>query len=262
MKRLVPFVLMSFIANAGTDLAPYFKGLNGTFVLYNSATRTYIRYNEARAAQRFSPCSTYKIPNSLIALETGVVPDAEFVIPYDANRDPRQPGWPSEWPRDHTLRSAFQFSVVWYYQEVARRIGMERMTRFVRQFQYGNQDVSAAIDRFWLGSSMRISADEQVAFLESFRHQRLNISTRTTDIVKEIMVADRGPGWVLRAKTGACRDDRAEGVVWYVGIIEKQDNTFYFAMNLGGPDLSALTPLRIAKAREILAALDVLGATK
>src|SRR5512140_3209000 len=78
---------------AERDLAPYFQGLKGTFVLYNSAKGTYTRYNPRRAAERLTPCSTYKIPNSLIGLETGVVRDAAFVIPYDAKRDPQQPGW-------------------------------------------------------------------------------------------------------------------------------------------------------------------------
>ncbi|HEY2017716.1 MAG TPA: penicillin-binding transpeptidase domain-containing protein, partial [Bryobacteraceae bacterium] len=193
---------------AEPDLSPYFKGLKGTFVLYDSQKRTYVRYNRQRAAERLSPCSTFKIPNSLIGVETGVVADADFVIPYDSKRDPRQPDWNPEWPRDHDLRSAFRFSVVWYYQEVARRIGAERMSRFIHQFTYGNQDTSGGIDHFWLGSTLLISADEQVAFLQRLSEQRLGLSARTTDVVKGIMLADEGPGWRLRAKTGACRGDR------------------------------------------------------
>ncbi len=261
MKRIVLLTLMASIAGADEpDLSLYFKGLNGTFVLYDAGTHRYTRYNPKRAAERFAPCSTYKIPNSLIGLETGVVTDAAFAIPYDPVRDPRQPDWPTEWPHDQTLRSAFRFSVVWYYQEVARRIGAERMTRFVHQFEYGNEDLSGGIDRFWLGNSLRISADEQVAFLQRMNEQRLKLSARTTEIVKDIMVADQGPGWVLRAKTGACRGSEPEGVVWYVGFVERTGDTFYFALNLGGTDLATMTPLRISKAREILTALHVLDA--
>jgi beta-lactamase class D len=247
---------------ADRDLAPYFLGLKGTFVLYDSAKRSYVRYNPARAGERLSPCSTYKIPNSLIGLETGVVRDAAFVIPYDAKRDPQQPGWNPEWPRDHDLRSAFRFSVVWYYQEVARRVGAERMKNFVHQFGYGNEDTSGGIDRFWLGRSLLISADEQVAFLQRFYEDRLGVSARTTGIVKDIMLADQGAGWKLSAKTGACRGDKAEAVVWYVGFVEKAGNVFYFALNLGGQDMDKLIPLRITKAREILEGLGVIEARK
>lgn len=243
---------------AAPDLSPYFKGLKGTFVLYDSRKQTYIRHNPQRAAERLPPCSTYKIPNSLIAVETGVVPDAGFVIPYDAQRDPQQPGWNPEWPRDHDLRSAFRFSVVWYYQEVARRIGSERMGQFVRQFEYGNQDLSGGIDRFWLGSSLRISADEQVAFLRRFYEGRLKVSPRSSAIVKDIMLAEEGADWRLSAKTGACQGNQAEAVVWYVGFVEKEGDVYYFALNLGGPDMGALAPLRISKTREILKGLGVI----
>ena len=250
---------MGAVGAASADLAPYFEGLKGTFVLYDARAGTYTRFNAVRGAERFSPCSTYKIPNSLIAVETGVASGAEFAISYDAKRDPRQADWPEEWAHDQTLRSAFRYSVVWFYQEMARRVGAERMGRYVKQFGYGNQDIAGGIDRFWLSSSLQISAEEQVAFLQRFHDGRLRVSPHTMEVVKDIMVADQGPGWVLRAKTGACRGDLPEGVVWYVGWVEKGDDTFYFALNLGGPDLSKLTPLRVAKAREILAALGVLG---
>ena len=246
-------------AASAQDLSRYFEGLKGTFVLYDAQHRSYIRHDPGRAAERFFPCSTFKIPNSLIALETAVAPDAGFLIPYDAQRDPQQPGWLPDWPRDHTLRSAFRFSVVWYYQEIARRVGRRRMERYVRQFQYGNQDISGAIDGFWLRGPLRISADEQVAFIQRLYEEKLGLAARTTAIVKEIMLADQGPGWRLSAKTGACGSG-GDAVVWYVGFVEKEGNVSYFALNLGGAPYSQLAPLRISKTREILNGLGIIPA--
>ncbi|HLK68160.1 MAG TPA: penicillin-binding transpeptidase domain-containing protein [Bryobacteraceae bacterium] len=252
-------LLTSAAPAVAEDLSKYFAGLHGTFVLYDAQRHSYIRHNAARAAERFHPCSTYKIPNSLIAVETGVATDANFLIPYDARRDPQQPGWLLDWPRDHTLRSAFKYSVVWYYQEIARRTGRDRMERYVRQFQYGNQDISGAIDQFWLTGPLRISADEQVAFLQRLYEGKLGLAPRTTDIVKDIMVADQGPGWKLSAKTGACGTDDVP-VVWYVGFVEKNGGLYYFALNLGGSPISQLAPLRITKTREILNGLGIIPA--
>jgi beta-lactamase class D len=262
LHRLIPaaFCLIAGAATASSDdLSRYFEGLKGTFVLYDARHRSYIRHAPSRAAERFRPCSTYKIPNSLIAVETGVAADADFLIPYDAKRDPQQPGWLPEWPRDHTLRSAFKYSVVWYYQEIARRVGRERMERYVRQFHYGNQDISGAIDLFWLSGPLRISADEQVAFLHRFYDGKLGVAARTTAIVKDIMLADQGPGWRLSAKTGACGSGD-EAVVWYVGFVEKAGDLYYFALNLGGAPTSQLAPLRISKTREILNGLGIIPA--
>ncbi|HUC20875.1 MAG TPA: penicillin-binding transpeptidase domain-containing protein, partial [Candidatus Polarisedimenticolaceae bacterium] len=104
------------------DLSSYFKGTNGAFVVYDLKNDRYVRYNPRRCRQRFSPKSTFKIPNSLIGLETGVIRDAEFVIPW--NREKYPPAdWSQEpfihWPQDHTLRSAIRYSVLWYYRELA-----------------------------------------------------------------------------------------------------------------------------------------------
>src|SRR5688572_19794847 len=59
------------------DLASIFKEQNvpGTFVLYDPAADRIITVNAKRAERRFIPASTFKIANSLIALETGVVKD-------------------------------------------------------------------------------------------------------------------------------------------------------------------------------------------
>ena len=131
------------------DLSPFFKNTVGAFVLYDSKSDHYIRYNEARGLQRFSPKSTFKIPNSLIGLETGVIRDAEFVIPWNRQKYPPD-NWNQEpfvhWAQDHTLRSAIKYSVVWYYRELALRVGQQKMKQYVTRFNYGNKAVSGRID--------------------------------------------------------------------------------------------------------------------
>jgi hypothetical protein len=77
------------------DLAGFFEGIDprdATFVLLDGATGMLARYNADRAAERFLPASTFKIPNSLIALETGAATGAEFTIVYDSARA-RTPGF-------------------------------------------------------------------------------------------------------------------------------------------------------------------------
>src|SRR5690606_26270393 len=132
---------------------------------------------------RFLPASTFKIPNSLIALETGIASGADFALAWDSTAVPPQPWWPDAWRQpEQTLRSAFQHSVVWYYQELARRIGEERMATYVAQFDYGNHDIGGGIDQFWLDGALRISPMEQVAFLQRFYQGDLGISDSTTAI--------------------------------------------------------------------------------
>jgi len=143
------------------ELEKDFQGFKGAFVLYDLKGNRYIRYNPERCAERFIPASTFKIMNSLIGLETGVIPDANYVIKWDG----AQYDIPA-WNQDHTLKTAIQNSVVWYYQELARRVGEKKMQQYVDAAHYGNRDISGKIDTFWLEGGLRISAEEQVEVLK------------------------------------------------------------------------------------------------
>lgn len=243
------------------DLRPLFKGTNGCFVLYDMKLDRYTRYNETRCRERFSPKSTFKIPNSLIGLETGVIVGADFVIPWDRAQYPDE-GWTAEpfvhWKRDHDLRSAFKYSVLWYYREIAKRVGAERMKEFVNKLEYGNRDTSGELERFWLNETLKISADEQLEFLKKFYAGKLPVSRRSIDIVKEIMVQESTPAYKLSAKTGG--GPRSAGVVigWYVGYVEARGNVYFFAMNIDGPNYLSIRDKRIALTRSVLARLGVL----
>lgn len=243
------------------DLSSFFKDTIGCFVLYDLRQNRYTRHNEARSRERFSPKSTFKIPNSLIGLQSGVIRDADFVIQWDRQKYPPD-GWDTEpfvnWKRDHTLRTAFKHSVVWYYRESALRVGPERMKQSVTAFDYGNRDTSGPVNQFWLNETLKISADEQVEFLKKLYFGQLPVSPHALSAVKEIMVQEQTPKYKLSAKTGG--GPRAEGVVigWYVGYVETGDNVYFFAMNIDGPSYLAIRDKRIEMTKQILGSLGVL----
>jgi len=173
-------------AEANPELEKYSQGFTGAFVLYDLGGNRITRYNPARCATRFLPASTFKIMNSLIGLETGVIPDEDYVIKWDGTRYDI-----SAWNQDHTLKTAIRNSAVWYYQELARRVGKERMQHYVDVAGYGNQDISGQIDTFWLEGGLRISAEEQVGFLKRLYESDLPFSRRSMDIVKDILVLEK-----------------------------------------------------------------------
>jgi beta-lactamase class D len=224
-KSEVPFYKNTF--NKKIDLSKYFEGYNGAFVLYDVTNNFYLRYNEEQCKKRLSPCSTFKIPNSLIALETRVATDENFLLKWDSTKQTFE-----SWNRDHTLKSAFANSVVWYYREIAKRIGEESMKYYVQKINYGNMDISGGIDNFWLMSSIEISANEQVEFLSKLYKNKLPFSERTVNIVKDIMILEKTDKYVLRGKTGSSgnKDNYSQG--WFVGYITYENNTFIFATNI------------------------------
>lgn len=228
--------------NIRADFENYFQGFDGAVVLYDLSANQYTRYNPERCAQRFLPASTFKILNALIALETGAIPDENYTLPWDGT----QYDLPA-WNQDHTLKTAFRDSVVWYYQEVARRIGEENMQRYIGEVGYGNQDIRGNPDSFWLDGAIRISADEQVEFLKRLYQGDLPFSARSMEVVGEIMLLESDDHGRLRGKTGSGLMDTMH-VGWFVGYMEMDSDVHFFAANITGPKAQA----NGAKAREIL----------
>lgn len=200
----------------------------------------------ARAETRFVPASTFKIPNTLIALEAGVVENLDAPVFKWDGKERGFSGSPiAAWNRDQPLRDAFPNSTVWVYQEVARRIGAGRMQRFVDAFDYGNRDLSsAAIDTFWLEGPLGISAREQIRFLERLRAKTLPVSDRAQSLVHEVMIVERTNTYTLRGKTGW-----AGKIGWFVGWIESGKRSRLFALNIDMHDTtSAQARIEIVKA--------------
>jgi beta-lactamase class D len=222
--------------NKAHNLSPIFDraSVSGTFTMLNDQTGNFVRYDPKRAATRYLPASTFKIPNSLIALETKVATGPDFLIKWDPTRNPQQSWWPPIWARDHTMRTALPNSVVWYYQELARRVGQGRMQSFVNRFGYGNRDVSGGIDQFWLTGGLRISADEQVDFLRRFYKGQLGISNTTTQTVKDLLVLEQTPQYRLSGKSAwaGLGEASAPQLGWLVGYLERDGNVYFFAMNI------------------------------
>jgi beta-lactamase class D len=233
------------------DLSPFFAGYEGCFVLWDVAADDYIRYNPDRCAERLSPCSTYKIPHSLIALETGVIPDQDYVIKWDGTIHPVE-----VWNQDHTMASAVQNSVVWYFQAVATEIGTERMQEHLDRFGYGNQDISGGLTQFWLGSSLEISAEEQIDFLHRLDSGNLPVSARSMDIVKEVLVQEETDAYVYRGKTGSCTPEGEQPLGWFVGTVNRDDTTVIFATNIQGAEANGQQARSIAEG--ILKQLNVI----
>ncbi|MDQ1353507.1 MAG: beta-lactamase class [Acidobacteriota bacterium] len=200
--------------------------VKGTFVLYDLNNDSYSVYDKERAEKAFLPASTFKILNSLIALETKVIKDQCETIEWD-----RRTWRFDEWNQDQTLQTAFRNSVVWAYQELARRIGKKQMQYWVDKADYGNRNISDQIDTFWLEGELLISARQQVEFLEKLYKNQLPFSKRNMDIVKEIMMIEQGGTYILRGKTGwAARVSPQIG--WFVGWLETPNNVYFFALNI------------------------------
>lgn len=225
-------------------------GLEGTVVMSSVRTgRTFV-HNDARANRRLPVASTFKIMNTLIALQEQAISGQNDTLHWDG-----QIYDIPDWNRDQTLASAFQVSCVWCYQTLARRVGADAYRRYVRQADYGELREPFVLTEFWLDGSLQISAAEQVEFLRKVVRRSLPFAASAYDTLREIMLEEQTPDYALRAKTGwAARAQPQIG--WYVGYVESEDDVWLFALNLELRDKNDL-PLRQKLARAALAAKGI-----
>lgn len=241
----------------------YFDGINGSAVIYNPSDNSYQIYNQETALSQRSPCSTFKIISSLIALEN------EIIIPDNSVRAwSGEAFWNENWNRDINFEDAFRTSCVWYYREVIDEIGKDVMQDELNKLQYGNCDISdwegylntnnnnRALTGFWIESSLKITPKEQVEVLDRIFGEHSAYSQETQDNLKQVMLLTEQPDkdMLVYGKTGL---GKAYGVVvdaWFTGFADTADERRYFCVYLGetdGKDVSS------TKAKEI--ALEIIS---
>src|SRR3954468_20149558 len=232
------------------DLAKRFTdvGTVGTFVGYKTDDYLIIASDKERSGQAFLPASTFKIPNSLIALETGVVEDPD----KDVFRWDGVTRSIDAWNRDHTMRSAIAASAVPVYQEIARRIGQERMQKYVDLLDYGNHDIGGGIDQFWLTGNLRIDPIQQVDFVDRLRRGVLPVSKRSQELVRDILPVTKVGDATIRAKSGLLGAEIGKpSLGWMVGWAEKGNMQTVFAMNMDVRDPGQI-PARMTMTQQCL----------
>ena len=258
MKSLLLFfLLLSPLLAAAEDaeIAALFetRGVEGTLVLASLASGEVLIHNDARAIQRLAPASTFKVLNTLIAVEEGVVQDKDSPFKWDG-----QVHEIAEWNRDQTLQSAFRVSCVWCYQQIAERVGKEKYRHYLQEAEYGTLAQEFDLTTFWLEGSLRISALEQVAFMKKVVVRTLPFSPASYDTLREVMLAESTADYSLYAKTGwAVRTEPQVG--WYVGYVETGQGTWFFATNITIKTAADL-PLRLQLTREALQAKGIIPA--
>jgi beta-lactamase class D len=218
-----------------TDFAQHFNslGVNGSILIYDSNQKRFYQHNPERNETPFLPASTYKIPNSLIALETGVIQNDVDVLTWDGIERGLTDSPIDEWNQDLNMRLAFKYSAVWFYQVLARKIGHQRMQDFVTKIQYGNQNIGGKedIDNFWLEGELRITPRQQIDFLRRLQQNDLPFTQKNIDLVKDIAIAEETSNYILRGKTGLATSVTPQ-IGWYVGYLEQNNNVYFFATNI------------------------------
>lgn len=242
MKRVIVFLFALCIvifsscsvnqAKVNNDLKKYFDSarVDGCFALLDNTTGEITVYNMKLDTQRVLPASTFKIVNSLIGLQTGKIVDEKMVIKWDGIKRPD-----SSWNKDLTMGEAFKVSSVPYYQEVARRIGIDTLKYWIDSIHYGNMKVIPPVDSFWLNNTLKISPDEQLGLVERLYFDKLPFDKRAQQIVRDVMLQEDSSLYKLSYKTGWGYDENNNSIGWVVGWIEENRHVYFFVTEVKSP---------------------------
>ncbi len=197
--------------------------VSGAILIYDSKNNTYYSNNFDKAQESSIPASTYKIPHTIIGLETGLLKNEQTVFKWDGKKRKFK-----MWEQNLTLKQAFQKSCVPCYKDLAKKIGVKRMRKYLKELSFGRMYVNnETIDNFWLEGKSEINPFEQIDFLRRLYNEELNVSKSTYKTVKNILIIEEKEDYVLSGKTGL-----ANNIGWFVGYLVKDNRIFYFATKI------------------------------
>lgn len=213
-------------------------GLVQCTVLMDAATGATLA-RDGQCGVRVTPVSTFNIAVSLMGFDSGILQDEHAPrLPFKQG----YPDWNEAWRQDLDPSSWIKVSSVWYAQQVTTRLGVQRFQRYVDAFRYGNRDVSgdqrlgAGLGYAWIDSTLKISVDEQAAFMRRIVRRELGVSDHAYDMTARILKHDARPGgWEVHGKTGTGypiidgKDVPEHAYGWFVGWAVKDQRTVVFA---------------------------------
>lgn len=230
------FALATFAFALSSPVAAQSPALECTLVV-DAATGAAL-LEKGVCDQRVSPASTFKVPLALMGYDAGILIDKQtprwdYKPEFNAVKRDHKPVDPTIWERD---------SVVWFSQEIARKLGSERFGRYISKFDYGNKDISGnagkkdGLTHSWLSSSLKISPQEQVAFLRRMTDRSLPVSAKAIDLTEAVVPAFEAGGWRVNGKTGTGwlagkdgKQNRNRPLGWFVGWAENDGRRIVFA---------------------------------
>lgn len=217
------------------DLQEYFKGLDGSFVLYDLKKNSTQFYNSDRSMMRYSPNSTFRILLTLMALDNKLPGNENMTFNISRNINSNH-NWLTEigspLESEYNLTTAINSPSIWYYQQLVQVLGKRRIQDVLNSINYGNKDISGDLRWFWHNNTLKISAHEQVEFLKRFHMNQLGFSGKITRLVKKMIVIEDYKTYRLSGKTGSSFLKNGNNLTWFIGYVEKGRNVYFFALNI------------------------------
>lgn len=230
---LFSFLLITFSscslnhAKINNDLKKYFDSskVEGCFALLNNQMGTITLYNMKLDTQRFPTGTSFKIPETLIGIQTGKIIDENTTLLTDTSAS-----------GNLTLKQAFETSSVPYFREMGRQIGKDALHTWIDSISYGNKNLSSTVDSFWLNNDLQISPDEQLGFMSKLYFEQLPFQKYAQQTVASMMLREDDSLYKLSYATGTGIDEKNNSIAWNLGWIEENRHVYFFVTLIRTPN--------------------------
>ena len=205
--------------------------LRGSATIYELKNKRWFYTDSVDTEKKSLPASTFKILNSLIALDQKAVSDESQIIKWDGTEKTFFGTKIESWNKDTDLRTAYKNSTVWFFVELAKKINRKKYRKYLRKCNYGNSNLTEKGFDFWNYGDFGISPRNQIEFLIKLYGNNLPFSKTTVDKVKEVMISEQTENYTFRDKTGWTKHNGLD-IGWYVGYLQTSENVYFFATRL------------------------------
>ena len=232
---LLAFFLFAFSscslnhAKIDNDLKKYFDSSNveGCFALLNNQMGNITVYNMKLDTQRLSTGTSFKIPETLIGIQTGKIINENSTLGND-----------SSGKDNPTLKEAFASSSISYFQSLAREIGKDTLKSWLDSLGYGNKKINDPVDSFWLNNELKISPDEQLGLMSKLYFDQLPFQKYAQEMVSNMMLQEDDSLYKFSYTTGTGIDEKNHQIAWNLGWIEENRHIYFFVTFIKTPDES------------------------
>jgi beta-lactamase class D len=197
--------------------------LNGTILIYE-ASKNHWYSNDFEASEKpYSVASTFKITNAIIGMETGTI-DQNYIFKWDSIKRNN-----TEWSKNLTLFQAFKASCLPCFQELARKIGSEQMSKSLKRFNYPDLIIdSTNLDKFWINGQLKLSPFQQIELLKKIVNNKANLKSNTLETIKNLMFIEENNEIKFYGKTGWTIENDID-LGWFIGYAIYKNELYYVA---------------------------------
>ena len=197
--------------------------VDGCFTMIDNASGEITVYNMKLDTARKLPGSTFHILGSLMALETGVLPDEKTEISIDSLK---YSGWKGKNPI--SLTDAFQQDADPFFATVMEKMGSDTIKGWIDSIGYGNKNFGAKGELFWMNNQLKISPDEQLGFMKKLYFDQLPFRKSVMESLRGMMMREDNSAYRLSYQSAEGLDEKKQKIAWTCGWIEENRHVYLF----------------------------------